>query len=93
MAQGDERDLRSGKYQSAFMAAAKPNLRFQELRDEAVMTERWPHRGRSRPDRLSSTQLLRWHIGQKKGNRLIESDSWALSSGYVFKTHGLLAKA
>jgi hypothetical protein len=31
------------------MAAAKPNLRFQELRDEAVMTQRWPHCGRSRP--------------------------------------------
>jgi len=74
------------------MDAAKQNLRFQELRDE-VMTERWPHRGRRRPDRFSSTQLLRWHIGQKKSNRLIESGSWALSSGYVFKTHGLLAKA
>jgi hypothetical protein len=43
------------------MAAAKPNLRFQELRDEVVMTERWPHCGRSRPGPPSSAQLLRWH--------------------------------
>jgi hypothetical protein len=77
----------------AYMDAAKQNRRFQELRDEAVMTERWPHRWRSRPDRLSSTQLFRWHIGQKRSNRLIESGAGALFSGYVFKTHGLLAKA
>ena len=40
----------------------------QELRDEAV-AERCPHCGfqRSRPGLPSSAQLLRWHIGWKKG--------------------------
>jgi hypothetical protein len=66
------------------MAAAKPNLRFQELRDE-VMTEQWPHRGRSRPGQPSSAQLLRCHSGQKRSNKLIESGSLALSSGFAFK--------
>jgi hypothetical protein len=33
------------KRQRAFMAAGRPNLRFQELRDEVGMTERWTHRG------------------------------------------------
>jgi hypothetical protein len=61
------------KRQRAFMAAGRPNLRFQELRDEVGMTERWTHRGRSGPGRPSSTWLLRWHIGQKRSNKLIES--------------------
>jgi len=47
------------------MAAAKPNLQFQELQDEVVMAERWPDCGRSRPGPPSSAQLLRWHIGWK----------------------------
>jgi hypothetical protein len=51
------------KRQRAFMAPGRPNLRFQELRDEVGMTERWTHRGRSGPGRPSSTWLLRWHIG------------------------------
>jgi hypothetical protein len=77
VAQGDERDLRSGKSQSAFMAAAKPNLRFQKLLD-GVMTERRPHRGRSRPGQPSLGQLFRWHIARKRSNKLIESGSWVL---------------
>ena len=76
--------FRSGKRQRAFMAAGRPNLRFQELRDE-VMTERRPHRGRSRPGQRSSAQLIRWHIGRKRSNKLIESGSLALSLGYAFK--------
>jgi hypothetical protein len=59
------------------MAAAKPSLRFQELRDE-VMTEQRPHRGRSRPGQPSSAQLFGWHIGRKRSNKLIESGSWVL---------------
>jgi len=51
------------------MAAAKP-LRFQELRDE-VITERRPHRGRSRPGQPSLAQLFRWHIARKRSNKLI----------------------
>jgi len=36
--------------------------------------------------------LPRWHIGQKKSNKLIESGSWALSSTHS-KAHGFLARA
>jgi hypothetical protein len=54
--------------------AGEQNLRFQELRDEVVMAERRPPHGRHGPP--SSAPLLRWHIGWKKGNRLIESGSW-----------------
>ena len=49
------------------------------------MTERWPHCGRSGPGPPSSAQLLRWHSGWKKSNKLIEPGSWVLSSGYAFK--------
>src|SRR6478672_9840312 len=43
-----------------FKSDCDATLRFQELRDEVGMPERWTHRGRNGP---SSTRLLRWHIG------------------------------
>jgi hypothetical protein len=52
----------------------KQNRRFQELGYEVVMAERWQRQA------FQYAPLLRWHIGWKKGNRLIESSSWNLSS-------------
>lgn len=62
--------------QRAFNASPPKRLRCRELRDD-VVAERCPHRGfqRSRPDPPSSAQL-RWHIGQKSSNKLIEIGSW-----------------
>jgi hypothetical protein len=66
----------------AFKSDREANLRFRELRDEAV-AERCEHRGvqRSLPGPPSSRQLVRWHIGWKRSNKLIESDSLVQSSG------------
>jgi hypothetical protein len=58
------------------------NLQFQELRDGAVAERCSPRRfQRSRPGPPFSGQLLRWHIGWKRSNKLTESGSWVLSSG------------
>jgi hypothetical protein len=86
--------LAIGKPQRAFMAAVNPNFRFQELRGE-VVAEQCPHRGfqRSRPGRTSSAQLLRWHIGWKRSNKIDCIRFLGFSSGHAFKAYGLDARA